>query len=452
MLAPLGLLPGDRRRSRDDGAHARRRARDVGLGDEDLGLGLPDDRDDGGAARPARDSRSRSCCATGPTTVYLPSGHCPQRSDEAAAKAAAPGARKREIAVYLPANGALPVGGRADGRGLGRVDRRVSGLSEGRTMEDPGRRPAAAAVRVRAAALRSRSPPRPRPSARSCRSTRTGASGAATPPAPSSGGSTTAPGGRSTSHTTGASRGPTTPAAPSAGAAATCRAASPGTGRRFALPAAERGRRIALEFDGVMADARVWVNGRHVGHRPERLRERPLRRHRLRALRRRRRRSERPRRSARTPPCSPRRAGTPARASIATPGWSPPTRPRGAVRALRHHARRIRRSGRPSGSRTTVANESAQRAGRSPCGCDRRDPAGAPSRASSAGAPIDAGGGRRVHSTRSRWRAPAQWDLDHPAPLPRERGRARGRTAVGRRPRRRSASATRASRPPRASG
>ncbi|HET9314235.1 MAG TPA: glycoside hydrolase family 2, partial [Vicinamibacteria bacterium] len=38
--------------------------------------------------------------------------------------------------------------------------------------------------------------------------------------------------------------------------------------RRIALPESERGRRIALELDGVMADARVWVNGRHVGHRP----------------------------------------------------------------------------------------------------------------------------------------------------------------------------------------
>jgi beta-galactosidase len=38
--------------------------------------------------------------------------------------------------------------------------------------------------------------------------------------------------------------------------------------RRFTLPEAERGRRVALELDGVMADARVWVNGRHVGHRP----------------------------------------------------------------------------------------------------------------------------------------------------------------------------------------
>src|SRR5512134_1511854 len=38
--------------------------------------------------------------------------------------------------------------------------------------------------------------------------------------------------------------------------------------RRVALPAAERGRRVAVELDGVMANARVWVNGRNVGHRP----------------------------------------------------------------------------------------------------------------------------------------------------------------------------------------
>ena len=43
----------------------------------------------------------------GPNNRYLPNGHCPQRSDEAAAKNSKPGARKREIAVYLPANGAF---------------------------------------------------------------------------------------------------------------------------------------------------------------------------------------------------------------------------------------------------------------------------------------------------------------------------------------------------------
>jgi hypothetical protein len=43
----------------------------------------------------------------GPNNHYLPNGHCPQRSDEKLANDAPPGARKREIAVYLPANGAF---------------------------------------------------------------------------------------------------------------------------------------------------------------------------------------------------------------------------------------------------------------------------------------------------------------------------------------------------------
>jgi len=43
----------------------------------------------------------------GPNNHYLPNGHCPQRSDEKLPKDAPPGARKREIAVYLPANGAF---------------------------------------------------------------------------------------------------------------------------------------------------------------------------------------------------------------------------------------------------------------------------------------------------------------------------------------------------------
>jgi hypothetical protein len=43
----------------------------------------------------------------GPNNVYLPNGHCPQRSDEKMPPNPPPGARKREIAVYLPANGAF---------------------------------------------------------------------------------------------------------------------------------------------------------------------------------------------------------------------------------------------------------------------------------------------------------------------------------------------------------
>ncbi|MFT3780396.1 MAG: hypothetical protein QM790_00170 [Nibricoccus sp.] len=43
----------------------------------------------------------------GPNNRYLPTGHAPVRSDEALPKNAPPGARRREIAVYLPANGAF---------------------------------------------------------------------------------------------------------------------------------------------------------------------------------------------------------------------------------------------------------------------------------------------------------------------------------------------------------
>ena len=43
----------------------------------------------------------------GPNNVYLPNGHVPQRSDTRLDPSAPPGARKREIAVYLPGNGAF---------------------------------------------------------------------------------------------------------------------------------------------------------------------------------------------------------------------------------------------------------------------------------------------------------------------------------------------------------
>jgi hypothetical protein len=43
----------------------------------------------------------------GPNNRYFASGHCPQGSDEAISKNSPPRARKREIAAYLPANGAF---------------------------------------------------------------------------------------------------------------------------------------------------------------------------------------------------------------------------------------------------------------------------------------------------------------------------------------------------------
>ena len=38
--------------------------------------------------------------------------------------------------------------------------------------------------------------------------------------------------------------------------------------KHFALPAEALGRRVAVEFDGVMENSDVWINGRHLGHRP----------------------------------------------------------------------------------------------------------------------------------------------------------------------------------------
>src|SRR5215207_7428392 len=38
--------------------------------------------------------------------------------------------------------------------------------------------------------------------------------------------------------------------------------------KHFNVPAAHSGRRVFVEFDGVMANSDVWVNGRHLGRRP----------------------------------------------------------------------------------------------------------------------------------------------------------------------------------------
>ncbi len=38
--------------------------------------------------------------------------------------------------------------------------------------------------------------------------------------------------------------------------------------KRFALPASDAGQRVFVDFDGVMANSDVWVNGFHLGHRP----------------------------------------------------------------------------------------------------------------------------------------------------------------------------------------
>jgi hypothetical protein len=63
----------------------------------------------------------------GPNNIYLPNGHAPVRSDEKFDPNSPPGARKREIAVYLPANGSF----------LSAVALMVAGW-DGNTTEFPG--------------------------------------------------------------------------------------------------------------------------------------------------------------------------------------------------------------------------------------------------------------------------------------------------------------------------
>lgn len=63
----------------------------------------------------------------GPNNRYLPTGHCPQRGDEALPENAPPGIPKREIATYLPANGSF----------LSAVALMIAGW-DGCEMETPG--------------------------------------------------------------------------------------------------------------------------------------------------------------------------------------------------------------------------------------------------------------------------------------------------------------------------
>lgn len=107
MLAPLGLLPG----GPDVDRATMARTLDAVLQDWDWetkiwGWDYPMI-----AMTAARLGRPETAVEIllrdGPNNRYLPNGHCPQRSDEAAVRGGRPGARRREIAVYLPANGAF---------------------------------------------------------------------------------------------------------------------------------------------------------------------------------------------------------------------------------------------------------------------------------------------------------------------------------------------------------
>jgi hypothetical protein len=108
MLAPLGLLPGD---GVDRATMARTLDAVLATWDWETKIwGWDYPMIAMTAARLGRpETAIEILLREGPNNRYLPNGHCPQRSDEAALRtpSLAPGARKREIAVYLPANGAL---------------------------------------------------------------------------------------------------------------------------------------------------------------------------------------------------------------------------------------------------------------------------------------------------------------------------------------------------------
>jgi hypothetical protein len=108
MLAPLGLLPGD---GVDRATMARTLDAVLATWDWETKIwGWDYPMIAMTAARLGRpETAIEILLREGANNRYLPNGHCPQRSDEAALRtpSLAPGARKREIAVYLPANGAL---------------------------------------------------------------------------------------------------------------------------------------------------------------------------------------------------------------------------------------------------------------------------------------------------------------------------------------------------------
>ena len=133
------------RRSRDDGAHAGRRDANVGLGDQDLGLGLSDDRDDGGAAWAGRIWRWKYCFGTDRTIAILRTAIVRRGATRHAERAPLP-ARKREIAAYLPANGAFLSAVALMVAGWDGCSEPHPGHSEGRHVDRPRRGIASAAV------------------------------------------------------------------------------------------------------------------------------------------------------------------------------------------------------------------------------------------------------------------------------------------------------------------
>jgi hypothetical protein len=106
MLAPLGLLPGDGvdRKTMENTLDAVLRTWDWETkiwGWDYPMIAMTATR----LGRP--DAALEILLRDGPNNRYLPNGHCPQRVDDGAIANPSPASRRREIAVYLPANGAL---------------------------------------------------------------------------------------------------------------------------------------------------------------------------------------------------------------------------------------------------------------------------------------------------------------------------------------------------------
>lgn len=62
--------------------------------------------------------------------------------------------------------------------------------------------------------------------------------------------------------------GPFDPKNPAGGAGAFLPSGVAWYRKTFTLPAADHGRRVFIQFDGVMQNSDVWINGHHLGHRP----------------------------------------------------------------------------------------------------------------------------------------------------------------------------------------
>ena len=131
--------------------------------------------------------------------------------------------------------------------------------------------------------------------------------------------------------------------------------------KHFTLPAADATQHVSLDFDGVMANSDVWINGFHLGKRPYgyvSFRYDLTGHLNFGAKPQRPRRARRQRPTARLP-LVPRRRHLPPR-----PPGRHQRRPRRTLGHVRHHPNRSRRRGDRPASKPTIENDSLNRARR----------------------------------------------------------------------------------------